>query len=370
MNASRIFLSGLAAAGLMAAVSTPAHAVLQIAADVSGTPFFCADNTGCDLNLATGTIQLANDTLNGVAVNGSIQLSTGTPANPGQDLIDTSSLSIINTAGATRVVTVAVSDTDFSAPVGSFHLTGSGTWVNAGGSSLLLQWWDDPLNAQGADNAFDAPGVKLGEFTSLGIDPLHSFSFDEHRSGVRQRPILDDHLGAGHLDLRGSVAQSRPGGGQARHSGTFDLGDDGAWFRRPWLCRLSPHKKGPDFGSRLRLRLFFHNPGGRLWAAFFFALRFPAEAAVGELGFASCAARSRSSERPSSPRFRPSPFGDTITGKADRHYTHGGIIRHLPRSVVDMEVVYIRNSFRMGRRLRGIYARGGRPRTLHALAHR
>ena len=178
MNA-KLCLPGLAAAGLMAAVSTPAHAVLQIAADVSGTPFFCADNSGCDLNGATGIIQLANDTLNGVAVNGSIQVSTGTPANPGQDLIDTSSLSIVNTAGATRVVTVAVSDTDFSAPVGSFHLTGSGTWVNAGGSSLLLQWWDDPLNAQGADNAFDAPGVKLGEFTSLGIDPLHSFSFDD-----------------------------------------------------------------------------------------------------------------------------------------------------------------------------------------------
>jgi len=179
MNASRICLSGLAAAGLMAAVSAPAHATLQIAADVSGTPFFCADNTGCDLNPATGTIQLANDTLNGVAVNGSIQVSTGTPANPGQDLIDTSSLSIVNTSGATKVVTVAVSDTDFSAPVGSFHLTGSGTWVNAGGSSLLLEWFDDPANAQGADNAFDAPGTMLGTFTSIGTDPLRSFSFDD-----------------------------------------------------------------------------------------------------------------------------------------------------------------------------------------------
>ena len=179
MNTSRICLSGLAAAGLMAAVSTPAHAVLQIAADVSGTPFFCADNTGCDLNPATGVIQLANDTLNGVAVNGSIELSTGTPANPGQDLIDTSSLSIVNTSGATKVVTVAVGDTDFSAPVKSFHLTGSGTWVNSGGSSLLLEWFDDPTNTQGADNAFDAPGTMLGTFTSTGTDPLHSFSFDD-----------------------------------------------------------------------------------------------------------------------------------------------------------------------------------------------
>src|SRR6478609_7219580 len=151
MNASRICLSGLAAAGLMAAVSAPAHATLQVAADVSGTPFFCADNQACDLNSAVGVIQLANDTLNGVAVNGSIQLSNGTPANPGQDLIDTSSLSIINGSGATKVVTVAVGDTDFSAPVKSFHLTGSGTWVNAGGSSIPLRWFDDPTNTQGAD---------------------------------------------------------------------------------------------------------------------------------------------------------------------------------------------------------------------------
>jgi len=163
----------------MAAVSTPANAVLQIAADVSGTPFFCADNTGCDLNPATGIIQLANDTLNGVAVNGSIQVSTGTPANPGQDLIDTSSLSIVNTAGATRVVTVAVSDTDFSAPRGSFPLTGSGAWVNAGGSNLRLEWLDDPAHARGADNAFDAPGTMLGTFSTIGSDPLLSFHTDQ-----------------------------------------------------------------------------------------------------------------------------------------------------------------------------------------------
>jgi hypothetical protein len=182
MNATlRLFLSGLAVAGLIAAVSAPAHAVLQIAADVSGTPFFCADNspTGCDKNPAVGVIQLADDTLNGVAVNGSIQLSTGTPANPGLDLLDTSSLSVINGSGATRVVTVAVSDTSFSAPVKSFHLTGSGTWVNAAGSSLLLKWFDDPANTQGADTAFDAPGDLLGTFMSAGSNPLLSFSTDQ-----------------------------------------------------------------------------------------------------------------------------------------------------------------------------------------------
>jgi PEP-CTERM motif-containing protein len=179
MNTSRVALSSLAAAGLMATVSAPAHATLQVAADVSGATLFCADNQACDLNPAVGVIELGDTTLNGVAVNGSIQVSTGTPANPGQDLIDTSSLSVVNTSGAARVATVAVGDTDFSAPVGNFHLTASGSWVNAAGSSILLEWFDDPANTQGANNAFDAPGTMLGAFTSLGTNPLLSFSTDQ-----------------------------------------------------------------------------------------------------------------------------------------------------------------------------------------------
>ena len=175
---SRLCL-GLAAAGLMGAVSAPAHAVLMISADVSGTSLTVTDNGVGDLNLAIGTIQVANSTLNGVAVNGSIQVSTGTPANPGQDLLSTSSLSIINNAGASRLVTVAVSDTDFSAPVSSFNITGSGTWVNAAGSNIILNWFDDPENRQGANTAFDTPGISLGTFTSAGTDPLHSFSTDQ-----------------------------------------------------------------------------------------------------------------------------------------------------------------------------------------------
>jgi hypothetical protein len=134
-------------------------------------------------NSTTGVIQIGDRTLDGVAVNGSIQLSTGTPANPGLDLIDTSSLSIINLSGAKRTVEVAISDTDFSAPVRSFHLTGSGTWVNAAGSSITLGWYDDPANTQGANlgpgGVPTTPGDLLGTFTSAGTNPLHSFSTDQ-----------------------------------------------------------------------------------------------------------------------------------------------------------------------------------------------
>ena len=109
-------------------VSAPAHATLQIFADVSGSVFSCVDHAACDLNPAVGTIQTANGVLNGVLINGSIQTSTGTPANPGPDILNTSSLSIINTTAITKTVTVVLSDTDFTGPVVSFLTAGSGVW--------------------------------------------------------------------------------------------------------------------------------------------------------------------------------------------------------------------------------------------------
>ena len=51
------------------ALSTgPAHAVLQLSADINGTPFNCVDNTACDQNPLAGTLQIANQTIAGVAV--------------------------------------------------------------------------------------------------------------------------------------------------------------------------------------------------------------------------------------------------------------------------------------------------------------
>src|SRR6476620_7726259 len=81
----------------------PANATLQIAWDFGGTTGGCIDNTGCDLNLAAGTLQLADQTINGVTVNGSIQTSTKSAS---LDILNTSSLSVINTTGSSIPVTV------------------------------------------------------------------------------------------------------------------------------------------------------------------------------------------------------------------------------------------------------------------------
>lgn len=151
----------------------PAHATLQIAWDFGGTTGGCVDNTGCDLNAAVGTLQLADQTINGVTVNGSIQTSTRSSA---LDILNTSSLSVVNTSGSSIPVTVTVSDNNFIGPVTQFATAGSGVWQNAIGSTITLNWYNDPANAQGADTAGDTPGSLIDTFTSSALLAADSFS--------------------------------------------------------------------------------------------------------------------------------------------------------------------------------------------------
>lgn len=169
---------GAAAAGALGFVSFPASATLQVIVDVSGTIASCVDNAACDMNPAVGTIQTANSTINGVLVNGSIQTSTGTSRTPGPDILNTSSTSIINLTALTKNVTVAVSDTDFIGPVTFFSSAGAGTWQGAIGSTITMNWFDDPLNGQGADTPTDTPGNLVDTFTHKAVTIADSFSHD------------------------------------------------------------------------------------------------------------------------------------------------------------------------------------------------
>jgi len=164
---------GFAVAAAVVALSGPAGATLQIAADIGGTPFFCADQTGCDTNGTLGVLQIANQSINGVEVNGSIQASTkGPPTN----ILNTSSLSLINNSGADRSITFTVSDIGFVGPVTQFATAGSGTWENADGSSILLEWFNDPLNRQGATVAGDTPGGLIDSFGDTAVGLADAFS--------------------------------------------------------------------------------------------------------------------------------------------------------------------------------------------------
>ena len=145
------------------AFSAPAWATLQIAWDFGGTTGACVDNAACDLNLAAGTLQLGDQTIGGIAVNGSIQTSTKGTTN----ILNTSSLSVVNTTGASIDYALAVGDTDFVGPVTSFSASGSGTWQTAAGSTITMNWYNDANNAQGADNTTDTPGALLHTFTDV-----------------------------------------------------------------------------------------------------------------------------------------------------------------------------------------------------------
>lgn len=173
---SKWLFMGVATAALLGA--QPAHAVLQIALQVGPDSFLCVDNTACDTNPAVGTVQVGNTLVDGIEVNGSIQESIHGAVFP---TLDTSSLSITNTLGATVIATVAVSDTDFKAVVARFVTSAGGVWVGPSGATTTQGWWIDAANDQGASNAFDTPGTEIDSFSAINTPLTEAFS---HNGGT------------------------------------------------------------------------------------------------------------------------------------------------------------------------------------------
>jgi hypothetical protein len=180
-----------------------ARATLQIAADFGGSTLFCADNdgTGCDQSSAIGTIQLANQTIGGVTVNGSVQTSIGTLLTPGTPpAINTSSLSVINTTGVPVAYDVTVGDTDFTGGASSFASAGSGVFQQANGSTITLSFWNDPTNTQGADFAGDTPGTAVDTFSHTASGLADSFAHSN------TGPLADGSTYSMTLDATGTLA--------------------------------------------------------------------------------------------------------------------------------------------------------------------
>lgn len=184
----KLLALGALVASLLAA--QPAKAILQIAADFNGALFSCVDNNvACDTNAAVGTISIANQIIGGISVNGSIQRSLGTPANPFPvDLLSTASLSILNTTAGAVNTTFVVGDTDFFAPVSAWTTAGSGVWELADGSTATLNWYADAANGQGAGNIGSTPGALIDTFSAIAVGQTSSFS--HNGAGVLAMPGL------------------------------------------------------------------------------------------------------------------------------------------------------------------------------------
>ena len=155
-----------------------ANATLQIAATINGSTFFCADQTACDTTPGTvGVLTTGNIVVGGVNFNGSeqIQQVAGT-----QNVLTTSSTSIVNTTGGPVLYQVAIGGTGFAGLVTEYTASGSGTWLNANSSTVQMVFYADPNDVQGAANATDLPGTQLvdsGVINSLPGNVTDAYAF-------------------------------------------------------------------------------------------------------------------------------------------------------------------------------------------------
>jgi hypothetical protein len=213
-----LLLATTAAAALMA-LASPANAVLQLSAEFNSVPFSCVDQAGCDTNPAVGQLQITNQTIGGVTVNGSLQTQTI----GGVNVLNTSSLQIINGNGTTVPLQITISGTSFTGPNNFFNASGSGTFQTAVGSTIALSFFDDPSNTQGADFVGDTPGTEVASFSKTAT--LIADSFSQSFTGAVLDPALfsmtldavgtltagGELISRGQTLLKGEVAVPEPG---------------------------------------------------------------------------------------------------------------------------------------------------------------
>jgi hypothetical protein len=186
-------LKGLATVAGVALLATAAEATLLFSIDVDSVNVAryvdnCVASASCpggDQNPAIGILSIPDQTFGGVQVNGSVQ--TANLAGP-VFILNSSSLQI--TSLAAHHVDAAVGATGYLGPANTASASASGTVQTGAGSTFAYSFYNDPDNAQGAENPFDTPGVNIDTFSFTAVDPLaDAYS---HASGPI--PVLD--LGA------------------------------------------------------------------------------------------------------------------------------------------------------------------------------
>lgn len=162
-------------AALLAAFATPAFAILMISANLGGVIFTCADGQACDTNPLPNQLRIADQTLGGIEIQGSSQFQIV----GGTDIINSASFQIINHNLVATNITVAIDGINYIGPVATYHASGSGTWQEAGGSTIGLTYYGDASNTQGANNPTDLPGLLLASFNDTASGIADAFSFNQ-----------------------------------------------------------------------------------------------------------------------------------------------------------------------------------------------
>lgn len=182
---ARSSFAGIALGCVLAVAAPTADATLLLSGTVNGSSFCASDqNVGCgfgavivDANPAVNQLGLggagSSIVIGGVEVFGSLHTATYGPLS---NILNSSSLQVINNNNVAVDILVTVSATDFLAPSFTAFTSGSGTFQNVGGATVELRWWNDPANQQGAETPADTPGDLLDSFNFVSAFAPQSFA--------------------------------------------------------------------------------------------------------------------------------------------------------------------------------------------------
>jgi PEP-CTERM motif len=198
-------MPALALAGaILLSLPPRADADLQAAASIDAGPLILA----CDQNVCAGgaipTI-LDVDPLVGslatipfvsgdISVSFAVQTSVKSPGAGGLNTLSSGGTFVQNNGIVNHDIQLTISDTSFNGPASVFTATGSGTWVDQtlpaayGGSTITMEWFNDPLNAQGAESVGDTPGFLVFSDTDTPADGTNNQSFSFNFAGALVNP--------------------------------------------------------------------------------------------------------------------------------------------------------------------------------------
>ena len=152
--------------------------------------------------------------INGVQAFNSQHIATYGPTT---NILNSSSLQVINTNNVAVDILVTVSATDFLPASLTAFVSGSGTFQNVAGSTVELLWWNDPTNQQGAEDPNDTPGNLLDSFGIVA--PIAPFSFAHNGGPFNVADLLPYSMTLQfHRNVAGRrrAGQPRPDGKQGR----------------------------------------------------------------------------------------------------------------------------------------------------------
>ena len=207
------------AAILAFAASASAGPIL--AGTVNGVLFCAVDNNigGCtgmqlpDLDPTAGSLQLGDTTIGGVTV---LSSSHTQVIGGDQNVLNSQSLQIINNNDFAITAQVAIGGINYTGPIEEIELSGSGTWQNAGGSTMSMIWCASAANVQGGETPSDCPTATLFTFNDVAGSGVDSFSTGS---------ILIPFLAAGPYSMTTGFTMNLIAGGQLISRGQTMISD-------------------------------------------------------------------------------------------------------------------------------------------------